>query len=79
MSKPIDLLSYKRAKKRKEELEPYLKQLSKLSDFLYENLTIRGSFAILKEVESVRVQYYMEVHELSLILNSRRENNVKIK
>lgn len=72
MSNPINLLEYKRAKARKEELEPYLKELDKLSDFLYNFLHLRLSFSILEVVEDVRIQYYMELNELNKILNSNQ-------
>ena len=68
----VDLNAYKKAKARKAELEPYIKLLVDFSDKLWDNLDKTWSFAIIKVVESAKIQYMMEIHECELILNSHR-------
>jgi hypothetical protein len=66
-----DLEAYKRAKARLIEYEPYFNNLCKFSDYLFKNLHLPGVFDILEEIESQKIEYYIEISECKRILNSK--------
>ena len=63
--------NYKRAKNKLKQFEPHLIELDKFSNYLFNNLHLPGTFDILKEVESLKIEYYIEISELKRIVNSK--------
>lgn len=66
-----DLHRYKRAKKQLAEYEPHFNKLSEFSNYLFSNLHLPGTFDMLEEIESQKIEYYIQISECKRILNSK--------
>lgn len=66
-----DLAKYRLAKAKLAEYEPHFNNLSNFSNYLFTNLHLPGTFDILEEVESQKIEYYIQISECKRILNSK--------
>ena len=69
-----DLHKYRQAKKTLAQYVPHFNKLSEFSNYLFSNLHLPGTFDMLEEVESQKIDYYMQIIECKRILSSKASN-----
>ena len=72
--KVIDVFEYKRAREKRDKLKHLLTELDSVGDILYNNLEYSAMWKLIQELETIRVQYYVEFYEWDQIVKRGKQN-----